>query len=142
MTPTTIEWPKVTIGGVKERFTLRYAYASDYQLARWGRNLASANSLELAASMAGTFDTDGNWRSAGFDRPVDLADLMLPEEEKPLIEAVGLAVKNRYPELEVKAQPVPGIETAPNPAKTGSSGSGPLPLQSADSDSATDVSGV
>jgi hypothetical protein len=140
MTPTTIEWPKATIGGVKDRFTLRYAYSADYQLARWGRNLASANSLELAAAMAGNFDADGSWRSAGFERPLDLADLMRPEEEKPLIEAVAVAVKNRYPELEVKAQPIPGSDEART--TTGSSISGPSPLPSAALDCQTPVSGA
>ena len=146
MTPTTIEWPKVTIGGVKDRFTLRYAYAADYQLARWGKNLASANSLELAAAMAGNFDADGNWKSAGFERPVDLADLMLPEDEQPLLKAVGVAVKNRYPELDVTAQPIPGKTEAPETVnttgKTDSSDSGPLPRLRAVSDSATANSGA
>jgi hypothetical protein len=142
MTPTTIEWPKITIGGVKDRFTLRYAYSADYQLARWGKNLASANSMELAAAMAGTFDQDGNWHSAGFERAVDLADLMLPTEETGVVGAVAVAVKNRYPELEVKAQPIPGNETAQTIPANDSSSSGPSQLPEAALESQPATSGA
>jgi hypothetical protein len=142
VTPTAIEWPKITVGGVKGRFTLRYAYSADYQLARWGKNLASANSMELAAAMCGTFDQDGAWHSAGFERAVDLADLMLPAEERPVVEAVAVAVKNRYPELEVKAQPIPGNETAQSIPANDASNSGPSPSPDPASGSVIATSGA
>jgi hypothetical protein len=135
MTPTAIEWPKITLA-CGETFTLRYSYASDYQLVRWGKNLASASTLELAAAMAGEFIAPGKWRSRGFERPVDLADLMAPEDEKPLVEAVMVAVKNRYPELEVFARPIPGKETETT------SDSGPSPQAETASVSKTNDSGA
>jgi hypothetical protein len=138
--PASIDWPVVSIGNA--RFTLRYSYASDYQLARWGKNLASADSLELAAAMAGSFTAPGEWRSAGFNRAIDLADQMLPEDEKPLIEAVAIAVKNRYPELELSRQ-TPGTEKPPEPEnRTVSLSSGPSPSPLPDSLSPTSVSGA
>ena len=55
---------------------------------------------------------------------MDLADLMQPEDEKPLIEAVAIAVKNRYPELELSRQ-TPGTEKPQPESTTVSSVSGP-----------------
>jgi hypothetical protein len=105
MTPQAIDWPSITVGG--QSFTLRYSYAANYQLARWGRTLADANSIELAASMAGTFDSTGRWRSAGFERALDLADMLDPSDEPLIIVAVTDAIKKAYPELEVSARQTP-----------------------------------
>ena len=122
-TPTTIEWPTANVGG--ETFTLRYSYAANYQLATWGKNIASATSIELAAAMAGAF-VDGKWQSAGFNRPLDLADLMEPEQETPLIAAVADALKKAYPELEVISQPGPGTDATTKDDLI--SGPSPLPI--------------
>lgn len=107
MTPTAIIWPTVKLA-CGEILTLRYSYAADYQITRWGKTLATATPLELAAAMAGEFTSPGKWRSRGFERAVDLADIMEPGDETPLVEGVLAAIKNRYPELEISARPAPG----------------------------------
>jgi hypothetical protein len=124
--PTAVEWPQVTIGGLK--YTLRLSYAANYQMARWGKNLASATTIELAAAMMGNFDPDGKWRSAGFERAVDLADMMESSDELPVIAAVTEAIKKAYPELEITAQQTPVTQAPTSEAtKTDSSISGPFP---------------
>ena len=59
-TPKAIDWPRVQIGA--EEFTLRYSYASNYQLAKWGKTIQTATNVELAASMCGKFNSAGHWR--------------------------------------------------------------------------------
>lgn len=136
-TPTAIQWPELTLKcGTK--VTLRYSYASDYQLMRWGRSLADASAVELAAAMAGSF-IEGKWRSHGFERSLDLADLMEPDDQHPMMDAVMQAIKNRYPELGVSAQPTPGMTEAP---KTGSSNFGHSQFLPVASGSQTTDSGV
>lgn len=135
--PAAITWPTIRAG--KRTFTLRYSYTSDYLLAKYGVNLASADAIQLAAAMAGEFVPSGEWRSEGFARPIDLADLMSPEDSTPLIEAVGQAVKNRFPELDLKTAPV--RETTEPTEKNDSSDSGPSQPVLTASDSATDASG-
>lgn len=103
--PTAIQWPQITVGG--RQFSLRYAYSSNYKLTRWGKTLETADSIELAAAMAGSFDAQGSWRSADFERAIDLADLLLPDEEVGLIEGVAEAIKKAYPGLTVISQPQP-----------------------------------
>jgi hypothetical protein len=115
MNPQTIQWPEITVGGLK--LTLRLSYAAHYQLTRWGKTLADATAVELAAAMAGAFDASGKWKSAGFAAPLDLADLMEQADEAPLIAAVTDAIKKAYPELEVSAQAVP-VEAEPEPEPT------------------------
>jgi hypothetical protein len=133
--PTSIEWPKVTLA-CGETLILRYAYAADYQLARWGKTLATATPLELAAVMAGEFTEPGKWKSRGFERAVDLADLMQPSDEEPIVKGVMEAIKNRFPDLDISARPVPGKgETATD------SVSGPSPQALPDSTSLTTASG-
>src|ERR1035438_4950107 len=51
-TPKAIDWPRVQIGA--EEFTLRYSYASNYQLAKWGKTIQTATNVELAASRNGS----------------------------------------------------------------------------------------
>ncbi|TAK97437.1 MAG: hypothetical protein EPO08_21290 [Rhodospirillaceae bacterium] len=111
MTPKTIEWPEIILSG--RRLILRLSYAANYQLARWGRSIADGNTIELAAAMAGEFLPDGRWRSAGFERPIDLADLMEASDELVMIEKVTEAVKKAYPELEVSARQTPETTEAP-----------------------------
>jgi hypothetical protein len=130
MTPQAIVWPEITVGGRK--FTLRFSYAAQYQLTRWGRTLTStmpdsATWLEIAAASAGSFDASGKWTSEGFARALDFADLMEPGDEMPLMEAVTAALKKASPKPEVSAQPVPESETTKNDSST----SGPSALQAA-----------
>lgn len=110
-----IAWPVVKLGDFS--LTFRVAYAAHFQLAQWGKNIASATILELAAASAGRF-VDGKWRSEGFPRAVDLADLMEDGDESRINAAVLDALKKAYPEAEIALQP--------NPAKTAtmSDGSG------------------
>lgn len=105
MTPQPIDWPSVTIGG--KRFTLRFAYSAYYQLTKWGKNIATADVLEMAAASAGTFDKEGRWHSAGFSSALDLADMIEGDEGAALLEAVAEAVKKAVPEAAVTVQPIP-----------------------------------
>lgn len=122
-TPQAIEWPEITVGG--RRFTLRFSYSAQYQLTRWGKTLADATAIEVAAACAGHFEPNGTWRSEGFEKPVHLADLFQPgDDEAAMIVAVTEAIKKAYPELAVSAPQTPEVESA---LKTESSVSGPSP---------------
>ncbi len=120
MTPQAIQWPEITVSGRK--FTLRFSYAAQYQLTRWGKTLADATAIEIAAACAGTFDASGKWRSEGFDKPIHFADLMEPGDEAAVIDGVLSAVKKAYPEVEVSARLTPEMAAA---TKTDGSTSGP-----------------
>ena len=100
-----IDWPKATIGGVE--YTLRLTYPAHAQLLAWGFGGVdkSIPVAAWAAAMAGTFSKAGKWRSAGFDRWVDVADLLSPEETLPLAAAVEDAIKKAAPEATVAAAP-------------------------------------
>ena len=105
-----IEWPTVVLA-CKRSFTFRLSYSANYQLARWGKNIGDATSIELAAAMAGEF-VEGKWRSAGFERAIDLADIMEREDELPIMEAVTASIKKAFPEqVEVSLQAVPEQQT-------------------------------
>lgn len=107
-----IKWPSVVIAG--RSLTFRVSYSSHYQLARWSKNVATATVLELAAASAGTFDEAGKWHSEGFERPVDLADMMTQEDEPLVSEAVLSALKKALPEAEFSVPPIPAEVLAPN----------------------------
>jgi hypothetical protein len=132
-TPKAIDWPRVQIGA--EEFTLRYSYASNYQLAKWGKTIQTATNVELAASMCGKFNSAGHWHSTGFQNPVELADLLSEVDadrqqatETALLEGITDALKKAFPGLEVAQTPAQnGVATA----KTDSSNSGPSPLAEA-----------
>ena len=130
---TAIAWPEVTIAG--ESYLVRYTYASDVMLSSWGKTLATATLLEASAAMLGNFVKPGKWRSAGFERPIDLADLFEgPDEAQKVFDAVGPAIKNRYPDLEISARQNPGSEAAPktmdeNPILSSAPGRSPSPAQ-------------
>ena len=118
MTPTAIAWPSIQIGG--ERWTLRLSYTAHYQLAVWGKSIATATSIELAAAMMGRFDERGKWRSAAFRNPVELADILSDlddatrdAQQGALLEAVVDAIKKAYPDLAITAAPAPGTPTPP-----------------------------
>jgi hypothetical protein len=129
--PQTIEWPVVQIGA--EKFTLRYSYTSNYLLTKWKKTIGTATNIELAASMCGRFDSKGKWRSAGFENPVELADMLSevdPDEqtatETALLTAITDALKKAFPALEVAQSPAqPGTMAT---TKTESSDSGPSQL--------------
>jgi hypothetical protein len=108
--PQPIDWPRVKIGG--KEFTLRFAYSAYYQLAKWGKNIASADVLEMAAAAAGNFDPGGNWHSAGFSSPLDLADLIVGDEGDALLAALADALKKAAPGTETTVQPVPAKSEA------------------------------
>lgn len=111
------------------RFVLRYAYAARYQMTRWGKNLGDATGIEIAAACAGEF-VNGQWRSTGFERALDFADLVGEGEEIAIIEAVSEALKKAYPETTISTRTIPG-ETD-EATKTETSTSGPLPLPQQD----------
>jgi hypothetical protein len=131
--PKAIEWPTVTIGA--ETFTLRYSYASNYQLTKWGKAIGTATNIELGASMCGTFDGRGRWKSAGFGNPLELADRISDLEpaealatETALLNAITDALKKAFPALEIVQKPAQPGSTM---AKTNSSTSGPSQLAEA-----------
>lgn len=115
MTPQTVQpikWPSVTLAG-GQTLSFRLSYAAHFQLAQWGKNVATASVLELAAAAAGTFDPlTGKWRSEGFQRALDLADIMEGSDEALISEAVIEAVKKALPEAEVSVQAIPAETTA------------------------------
>ena len=127
MTPQAIQWPEITVSGRK--FTLRFSYAAQYQLTRWGKTLADATAIEIAAACAGSFDASGKWKSEGFEKPIHFADMMEPGDEAALIEGVLQSIKKAFPEVEVSARPTPEMAAA---TKTDGSMSGPSePAQAA-----------
>jgi hypothetical protein len=90
-----IQWPTLKVGG--ETKTLRFSHSASFQLAKWGFSTQYTDSLKipfiaLAAAMMGEFDGSGKWRSTGWERPVDLADVMQAEEIPPMVEAVREAM--------------------------------------------------
>lgn len=123
-TPQAIQWPEITVGGRK--FTLRYSFTAGYQLQQWGKTLANATYLELAAAMAGHFEPDGTWQTEGFAKAVHFADLMTQEESAFIVDPVTEALKKAYPEATIKTLTVPG--KTDEATKTEPSTSGPLPL--------------
>ena len=112
MTVQPIIWPSVKLAG-GQQLTFRMSYAAHYQLARWGKNIATATVLELAAASAGNFDPiTGKWRSEGFERSVDLADLMELEDNQPVTDAVLEALKKALPEADLSVQAIPASSEA------------------------------
>lgn len=109
-----IDWPKATIGGVE--FTLRLSYPAHAQMFRWGfGGVGNIPIAAWAAAMAGHFDERGKWKSAGFDRWLDVADVLLDEERDPLTVAVQAAIKKAAPEAIIQAAPLPAGAAAPHP---------------------------
>jgi hypothetical protein len=107
-----IKWPSVTLAG-GQMLTFRLSYAAHFQLAQWGKNVATASVLELAAAAAGSFDPiTGKWRSEGFQRALDFADIMEPADEPLVTEALIEAVKKAVPEAEISVQAIPAEATA------------------------------
>ena len=115
MQPTelkAIDWPKASIGGTE--YTLRLSYPAHAQMFRWGfGGVSNIPIAAWAAAMAGHFDKSGKWRSAGFERWVDVADVLLDAEREPLTAAVQDAIKKAAPEAIVQALPVPAETDQP-----------------------------
>lgn len=134
-TPKAINWPTIQIGA--ESYTLRYSYASNYQLAKWKKTLGTATNIELGAAMCGRFDDRGRWHSAAFSNPVDLADLISELDpaaqqgaENGLLNAITDALKKAFPALEIAQTPaLPGMTTQATTTKSSELNSGPSPLQ-------------
>lgn len=112
--PQAIQWPTIRVGG--RDWTLRLSYAAHYKLGQWGKTIADATIFEVAAACAGEFDPlTGKWSSADFRRPIDFADLVLPEEAAGLeniADVVTDVIKKAAPGVEVSAaQPPAQVET-------------------------------
>lgn len=111
-----IEDVKVTLEcGVA--LTLRVCYATHYLLGKWGKNVATANSIELAAAACGSVNPVTQAWIPQFSSDVELAGLMSQADEAPVVAAVVEALKKAYPEADFSAQPTPGAEV-PDTAKT------------------------
>ena len=109
-----IDWPKASIGGTE--YTLRLSYPAHAQMFRWGfGGVSNIPIAAWAAAMAGWFDNAGKWRSAGFERWVDVADILLDSEREPLTSAVQDAIKKAAPEAIIQAAPLPAGAAAPQP---------------------------
>ena len=104
-----IEDTKVTLQcGVA--LTLRVCYATHYLLGKWGKNVLTANSVEIAAASAGSLHPVTTAWIPQFNTDLELAGLMVQDDEGPITAGVTEALKKAYPEAEFSAQPIP--ETA------------------------------
>lgn len=95
-----VAYPTITAGG--QTYQLRFAHGAWYQLQSWGFTLGDPARpipiLALAAAAAGQVDALGRWKSAGFARPLDLADAMLTGETLASLDAPVLdALKKAAP---------------------------------------------
>lgn len=126
-TESPVEYPVMTAGG--RNYQLRFGHGAWYQLQSWGFVIGDATRpipiLALAAAAAGEVDTTtGKWRSAGFARPLELADAMLPGETLASLDApVLLALEKVAPKATLKVVAPPVDEAAktienPDPDKT------------------------
>lgn len=112
-----IEDAKVTLQcGVV--LTLRVCYATHYLLGKWGKNVATANSIELAAASCGSVNPVTQSWVPQFGTDLELAGLMTQEDELPVVSAVMEALKKAYPEADFSAQPIPEAASTPDIAKT------------------------
>jgi hypothetical protein len=112
-----IEDTKVTLQcGVA--LTLRVCYATHYLLGKWGKNVATANSIELAAAACGSVHPVTTAWIPQFGSDLELAGMMSQEDENPVAAAVIDALKKAYPEADFSAQPIPEAASTPDTAKT------------------------
>jgi hypothetical protein len=108
-----VVYPTITAGG--RQYQLRFAHGAWYQLQTWGFTLGDPQRpipiLALAAAAAGETDASGKWKSAGFARPLDLADAMLPEEPLSSLDAPVLeALQKAAPRADLKLDRTPGAD--------------------------------
>jgi hypothetical protein len=110
-----IEWPKAKIAGVE--YTFRLAYPARSQLIAWGFGFGGSYPAipiaAWAAAMAGAFDKNGKWRSAGFERWMDVTDAVQEAEIEALSTAVNEAIKKASPESIVTVDPGPAKDHPP-----------------------------
>jgi hypothetical protein len=112
-----IEDTKVTLQcGVV--LTLRVCYATHYLLGKWGKNVATANSIELAAAACGSVNPVTTAWVPQFGSDLELAGLMSQDDELAVSGAVVEALKKAYPEADFSAQPIPEAASTPDTAKT------------------------
>jgi hypothetical protein len=117
-TGSPVAYPTITAGGAT--YQLRFAHGAWYQLQAWGFVLGDPAHpipiLALAAAAAGVADpATGRWKSAGFARPLDLADAMLPGETLgSLEEPVLLALEKAAPKATLTVVPPTAEEPAVN----------------------------
>lgn len=127
--------PPIMVGG--KPFAIRFANGAFYLLSTWGiditRITTALNSkfqtghytevmYKLAAAALGNFDNSGQWKSLGIE-PLDLADRMLDDEAKPLMDAVWTAFTGKLGLVTMTSGPEPAQSAAPM-SDTGST-SGP-----------------
>lgn len=103
--PDAIQFPELKANG--RVFVIKLGYTAMCQLGRWGRNIATASMIELAAAMACETQADRSLRNCGFERSTDFTDALGDDfaDEAALIAGVTEAIKNRYPELAVSTAP-------------------------------------
>jgi hypothetical protein len=115
-----VAYPTITAGG--KQYQLRFAHGAWFQLQAWGFELGNPDKqipiLALAAAAAGEMDARGRWKSAGFARPIDLADAMIDGETlASLDEPVLAALRKAAPAADLTLSQAPANVTtasAPN----------------------------
>lgn len=117
--PSPVAYPALRINGNEYQF--RFTRTSHFLLESWGYDLAGGKpipGLAWAASMAGTVDSRGSYRSAAFKSPTEFTDqIALEDDLTPIYEAVTEALK--------KVAPKATLTLVPSPASDSSSTEGP-----------------
>jgi hypothetical protein len=112
--PSPVVYPALRIGGIEYQF--RYTRSSQLSLEKWGYELAlgvKIPTLAWAAAMAGTVDSTGKYRSAGFRNETEFTDLIeLEDDLNPLYEAITDALKKAFPKATPTLVPSPGENSA------------------------------
>ena len=111
--PQPVLYPALRINGNEYQF--RYTRTSQFLLESWGYDLAIGKTipaLAWAASMAGTVDSAGRYRSASFKSPTEFTDqLGLEDDLNPIYEAVTEALKKVAPKATLTLVPSPGADS-------------------------------
>lgn len=99
-TPTgaPVKYPAIMAG--ERPFVLCWGPGARYQIQHWGYWLDGKPIplLALAAAMAGNLNHAGTFKSARFEHPTELAELMGPDQsELEYAEAISAALKNIAP---------------------------------------------
>lgn len=100
LTPVKYETIKVGAGDRVVTFSLAWGPAARYLMQKWGFRMAgeSLPIQALAAAMAGTLDASGRWVSARLESPIDLIEMMGPDQhENDFAPAVLATLKNIAP---------------------------------------------
>jgi hypothetical protein len=111
--PSPVVYPALRINGTEYQF--RYTRTSQFLLESWGYDLAPGKTipaLAWAASMAGTVNSAGVYRSSGFRNPAEFVDqIALEDDLNPLYEAVTEALKKVAPKATLTLVPSPGADS-------------------------------